>query len=276
MASSINKDRRLHKTRLVSDVLSRYGVRTVVLESQFFDGKPLLEPDFSCGRPIGSMVRMSTRISAEPGGAVGVTRWMYEYLEHETKEDQVKYELQTEMGEAPIETHPKILSFVEKYGWFDAQKKARFYYDINSKNFGTANQKENLAFLNRGSKAFNPGGSKKKMNHTNNPFFGVSAYLKLRARWSRTWAKKTIPSAMFGMVETPPNAPDMGQGMIQYEDSASWLRLGTKAVYKGTGWEITENWMLSGSGGWNKSIYCDACVIGNASGSNNNNPWKLS
>lgn len=89
-----------------------------------------------------------------------------------------------------------------------------------------------------------------------NPAFGISSYFDPQAVWRSTRGAKQFENSTLkslGKIDTPrgnskarpPNATD----------GRNWLKKSVKASWRGNVWQISEEWMLSGSGGWTPDLY---------------------
>lgn len=87
-----------------------------------------------------------------------------------------------------------------------------------------------------------------------NPLLGVTAYLATGAVWRRSFGTPDFPDGLLkelGCIYTPTGAkspPALPEGR-------TWLKRSLKAVWRGNIWQVTEEGLASGPGGWNRDIY---------------------
>ncbi len=160
-------------------------------------------------------------------------------------DDNITFELDTTMSEDPIESHPNFAAIADKYGW-NATEKA---FQINMP--GT--QKTTVALKNGTS-----------LDKATNPLYGVQSFLAFGCVFRKTYASKTIPSNIFESVGSIVSAPpSIGQFALPTAPTKrNWLKMSPKLRRRGSVVEVTEEWMLSGPGGWNADVYAKGQLEG--------------
>jgi len=147
------------------------------------------------------------------------------------EEDQAVYTLDTSDAEVPITSHPDWLKLKEKYKGDVKEGIIEFQEELPVEDSDT--------------------GSKK------NPMFKVESYLSFGAIWSKQYVTKTLPSELFDGIESvvaqipQPRSvkiPKLGRGR-------NWLKRVPSVRVRGSVFEITERYLLSGRGGWNTDVY---------------------
>lgn len=140
------------------------------------------------------------------------------------------YALDICTGQEPIETHPEFATFAGRPG-----------SELN----GAVFDPEDDTFV--GFKQVVSGG-----NVTNVKWVGVRAYLNATATWRETRITKTRPSSLelsdIGTVDTPSGGAPTPTGR-------NWLFGSISYEQKGKTYTIRREWLLSGPGGWNETIY---------------------
>ena len=213
----------------------RMGIGHITVEQKWFNGEVATTHSGSGNAQLAGMQLISTDVSCEEGGHTGTTHFTYEGAVREMAEDQYVYELDSHMGEVPITTHPRIDSLIEKYEAIsDTLSVWRFPKWLAD-------------------------GSKSKL-------FGVTSFMDVRATWRRTYTSKVIPVSLAGRIEEPPGGAAFADAEAATGQDAgfkyNWLRMPTRAVWKGTVWQITEAWEMSGRGGWVPALYSSECPAG--------------
>lgn len=207
------------KATLVDENIDRLGFKRVVLEQKWYKN-PETVHNGTAGITVSDLKLIRIDISADDGGWNGTTRWTYEGLVAKTHQDAMPTELTTRMAELPIEVHPHIAELITKYeGLQGGMVRLRFPKWLKDK--------------------------------SKNPLFGVDSYLDVRATYTRTFSTDEIPSAMAATIEDPPGEDFKTVSTAEY----NWLRMPTKARWRGTAWEVTEEWQRSGRGGWSPFLY---------------------
>ncbi|MEI6715720.1 MAG: hypothetical protein WCO60_18360 [Verrucomicrobiota bacterium] len=224
----------------------RMGVGRITIDQKWFNGDVAITHNGAGHAQLNGMQLISTDVSAEEGGHTGTTRFTYEGAVWDMAEDQYVYELDSHMGEVPIAAHPRVAWLVDKYeGISDLNSGLRF-----------------PKFLKDGKR---------------NPLFGVTSFYDVRATWRRTYTSPTIPDAMAGRIEEPAGGAAFAAAEASTgQDSGfkyNWLRMPTRAVWKGSTWRITETWEMSGRGGWVEALYSGSCPAGKVDGKS---PFKQS
>ena len=85
-----------------------------------------------------------------------------------------------------------------------------------------------------------------------NPFAKQEAYLNSsKLTWRKTSVTRASPNSATraGRIDSPPGgAPGLSGG-------ANWLNMGLSSTKQGAVYQVTEDWMASGPGGWNPLVY---------------------
>lgn len=142
-------------------------------------------------------------------------------VETEQNED---FTLKTTFREEPIESHPKILEIIKKYGG----KLRNGRVEFSDTYAGAASD--------RGLQRRREDGTVK------NPFFGVEKYMVLEVTWTRRYAAEEIPGDILArvgrIVPRPPGKPPVLPGRNK------WLVMPPSATRRGNMVEVTEEYQL--------------------------------
>lgn len=136
-------------------------------------------------------------------------------------------ELDFSMSQNPVQSSPKFKEMMAAYGW-----------DTAAKAFP-----QNLA------------------DGTASPVYGTTDFLSYTCVYRQTKTLSALPDDLFTNIGTiigdPPfkklTDPSMG-------DDRTWLYLAPKISTRGNAFQIVQEWMLSGAGGWLEAIYSDTAL----------------
>jgi hypothetical protein len=216
----------LGKAYLETWTLDRFGIANATMAQRMERGAG--KPPTPTHELINQhMVEM--RSQWQPQDGVWYIRWYFEGLWQDR--NYIEYELETTERDVPLEVHPNIADLLAKYeGWWDSTG-LHFFPTYGAGSSGGLNQS----------------GAKK------NPLYGVQSYMDVGAVWRRIRVLESVPPGEPGkVVEQPPTQkvpPTLATGL------RNWLTMPVRSRKRGLVWEVTEEWMLSGRGGWNKLIY---------------------
>lgn len=177
------------------------------------------------------MPHVRREIEASPDGGVGVIRDYYEGLLQDGKEPIEETEGFFE--QVPLQAHPNFSYLFKKYGgYFTANGNLRWppNPDATSSEGLTSNVSSGKSLA------------------------GIEGFLRMGCTIRKIYASKTIPTGIFdsvGIISTPQvrNVPAPAAGNRDYLYAPPKLR------WRGNAFEITQEWMYSGLGGWMKDIY---------------------
>ena len=142
--------------------------------------------------------------------------------ESDTEDIGLVEELDFSMSQNPVQSSPNFADMVTKYGWDTAQKV--FPQTLSD---GSAS-----------------------------PVYGTTDFLSYTCVYRQTKSVSELPSDLFENIGTiigdPPfkKLTDPASG-----DDRTWLYLAPKIATRGNAFQIVQEWMLSGSGGWLEAIY---------------------
>jgi hypothetical protein len=182
-----------------------------------------------------SLVMVRDEFVPQEGGAWGYLRWYFEGEYQLTGYTQ--FELDASRRDVPIGAHPCIYEIQYQYDGWEDENGVHFErtYKPKGKRLGLGS------------------GLRKGGESALNPMFGVDAFVDVGAVWRMTTVETRIPRGAPGrIVVAPPTSrqpPRLGVGV------RNWMTLPVKARKRGLVYEVTQEWLLSGRGGWNEDIY---------------------
>lgn len=170
--------------------------------------------------------------------------YLYEGFNGDLTTSEVVCELEGLENQEPIETHPNITQLVKMFG-------------------GTVQSDGHIVWPLVAPKGIDglPGPDGK----IRNPMAGVEDFISVGGVWRRNYISKDIPVQNIqrdGFIDTPKGAE--GQQPPSYPSPINWLKMPTRARWRGNCYEINEAWLRSGRNGWVKPMY--TAPAGGASG----------
>lgn len=163
------------------------------------------------------------------------------------------YEFDPSFDEVPIQAHHNFGgpdgddgSLFKKYGgYYDGNGNLR-WRPAQSKGGSTG---RGFATLGSPAVSVGPAGSIKSLQ-------GVESYLRMGGVYRIVYAHRgdAMPTNLFygvGTIQTPPSS----NKLPSLPSTRNWLKGPPSARWRGNAWEITEEYILSGVGGWIKDIY---------------------
>lgn len=233
------------RLKIENDITDLVGLRTLVL-SQFWQPTT---GDLS----VATLDAATPEAPAVPGGLLPIgqqtrqvdggmrTFWTYQGIRgngnvvtFKDRTNSLDYGYEPSFSQKPLETHPNFLAIVTQYGG---------YPDTNGRVFWP---KENPV-ATEGGGGFSGGSGTKE-----NPMYGQQDYFSIEGTYRFRYLSKSQPetAAFSGMIVTsglPGNPPNVSEGR-------NWLLL---VFYRRRGliFDITEQYWLSGRGGWPAPLY---------------------
>jgi hypothetical protein len=177
------------------------------------------------------MPHVRREIEASPDAAVGVIRDYYEGLLQDGKEPIEETEGFFE--QVPLQAHPNFSYLFRRYGgYFTANGNLR--WPPNPDATSSAGLTSSVS--------------------SGKSLAGVEGFLRMGCTIRKIFAAKTVPGDIFanvGIISSPSvkNVPAPAAGNRDYLYAPPKLR------WRGNAFEITQEWMYSGLGGWLKDIY---------------------
>lgn len=139
-----------------------------------------------------------------------------------SQSDLVTEELSFAMKQEPIQANPWFETLIQSYPWDKTQEQF--------------------------SKTLKDG-------KTSNPMFGTKDVLAFGGTFRRRQTLSFIPDDLLDRVGAID--PTFAPRKIAFiaDKGFNWLKLGPSVRSRGDAWEISQEWQLSGWGGWNADIY---------------------
>lgn len=177
--------------------------------------------------------RTTRKFKRRTGGGFDVVATYQGKAPSEEEEDLITYECDTSLSEKPIEVHPKFETLKKTYGWEQLPDGTMGFPEK-----APANSKQDKVGEDRG---------------TISPVHGLTIWLDVGIVWRKSWVVEgDIPeeeARNMGRIAEP-------DGPIPpADDGRNWLKTAVRIQGRGSSWEITVEWTLSGRGGWIPEIY---------------------
>jgi hypothetical protein len=182
-----------------------------------------------------------TRTVVEAADGASTVRWLYEGLGDGAPQVYV-YEWQGNFETVPIQAHPDYRSWLGVYGTEDSQGNWKPFRDLDTKS--TSGLKP-------------PAGSS-----SSNPLLGADSFLSMGGTWIRRYATRTVPSGAMNGVGLISGSPPGCQ--ITVPSGRNWLKGPPQMTFRGNAWDVSEQWILSGRGGWVPMLYSGSSGSGAA------------
>jgi hypothetical protein len=165
--------------------------------------------------------------------------WIGEYRSTDAK-GMITEELDFSCKEEPIQSHPNFWTnggIAELYGYNESVKE----FSINVPDQSLTSDIQTIR--NNGA-----GGD--------NPMYGVTSFLSMTATFRKNQTVSDL-GEIDGLFDNigQIDDPDWELIAIPELDSRNWLRLAPKITSRAGIFEVSQQWMLSGPGGWNSLIY---------------------
>ena len=237
------------RIKTVNDTTDLIGIRTLVLSQMWqpsrgdltqdqLDKEQPSVPSVSGGVLL---VGEQTRLS---GGAMQ-TFWTFQGIKGDGKSVTFKdrsnspdYSFEPGFAQVPIMLHPNFKSLIKQYGGFPDNDGGRVIWPQD--------------YQSTSNSAFSASSKTQK-----NPMFGVQDFLRMEGTYRFRYALLTLPGNILTSAGTihknnlPGNAPSLPEGR-------NWLMLPTLYRHRGLIYDITEQYWMSGAGGWPLPVYSAA------------------
>lgn len=200
-----------------------------------------------------SVVHVRSEVEVSDG--VAMVRHFYEGLPQDHRKDIKVYEFDPSFDEVPIQAHPNFggpdgddNSLFKKYGgYYDAN--GNFRFATRQPQGGDPRGGFGVAPLSQGPTPVGGAGDVKSLQ-------GVESYMRMGGVWRVIYpfAGENLPDGLFNKVGTVVQPLDAYR-MPGLPAKRNWLKGPPSARWRGNAWEITEEFILSGVGGWISDIY---------------------
>jgi hypothetical protein len=220
--------------------------------------RTMLASEFLANPPAVQEFRESVvhvRSEVEVSDGVAMVRHFYEGLPPDHRVDIKVYEFDPSFDEVPIQAHPNFggpdgdsNSLFKKYGgYYDAN--GNFRFATRQPQGGDTRGGFGVAPLSQGSTPVGGAGEVKTLQ-------GVESYMRMGGVWRviYPYAGQNLPNGLFRKVGTVQEPLDSDR-IPGLPSKRNWLKGPPSARWRGNAWEITEEYILSGVGGWVRDIY---------------------
>ena len=265
---------------IVNDVTDIIGIRTLVL-SRFWQGNGQLRSmeEIDAQKPSAPSVSAGVMLIGEQtrrdGGGMRTT-WTYQGINGDGRSvtfkdrtNSIDYGFEPGFSQVPIQRHPDFQALQTTYGGWPDTDGQRVYWP--PKYAGSSGS----------------GGLSTVGKQDANPMFGVNDYFRTEGTYRFRYAALELPPKVLdgagkvwlsGLPGQPP----------ELVEKRNWLMLPVRYRRRGTIYDITEEYWLSGPGGWPTPVYGDIQSSGAGNGdvlggahvqgysSANGNPWQSS
>jgi hypothetical protein len=184
------------------------------------------------------MPHVRREIEASPDGGIGIIRDYYEGLLQDNKEPVEETEGFFE--QVPLQSHPNFKFLFDKYGgYFTANGNLRWPPNPN------ATSSSGLTSTTSDGKSL----------------AGAEGFLRMGCTVRKIYAAKVAPTGIFSKVGSI-SSPEVKKVVLPPTGKRNFLYAPPKLRWRGNAFEITQEWMYSGLGGWMTDIY-DGSTEGN-------------
>jgi hypothetical protein len=157
--------------------------------------------------------------------------------------------------EEPIESHPLIREIIAYYGGTVDEDSGRIVFPqtmpTRPKARGISNA--TVGFSNNAQVGLS-GGKRKRSTPERNPLFGMSSFPVMQVVFRRTYATKTLRSAL--LKEVGKIRKQLPKGFEALDDNDfDWLVQPPKVKRRGNCYEVTEELLRGPEGGWPEAIH---------------------
>jgi hypothetical protein len=191
-----------------------------------------------------------------------IVRHIYEGLMQSHSPDKKVYEFVPSFDEVPIQSHPNFDGLRDKYGgYFDANGNFRW---PSQKRERRAGQQGGFAQMGQSSagRRLTGGGPERGVEGPLGAgevrsMQGVDAFLRMGGTYRISYAirQESLPASLFQGVGTVSSNPPDSFRLPGIPRGRNWLKGPPTARYRGNAWDVTEEYIMSGLGGWNKDVY---------------------
>jgi len=173
-----------------------------------------------------------TRTTVEAEGGIATVRWLYEGLGSWVQKEIYLYEWQGSFESVPIQAHPQYKSWLGVYGTEDFNGTFRPFRSLPDTSSRLA---------------------RRMKDQLRNPLLGVESFLVSGGVWSMRYAATALPvDLMSGIGLIAESVPGP---VPSVPSDRNWLKGAPVMTWRGNAWDVTEQYILSGRGGWASIVY---------------------
>jgi hypothetical protein len=209
-------------------------------------GLPVPYPDI-----LGSVC---TRAYVENENGVAVLRWIYEGIASwvgDQDEALMWCNFDRTLNTVPIQAHPDFKSWVGVYGMLDESGNWLPFASVKD----AKNSTQMALFPN-------------STGIQQNPLLGADSYYTCGGVWTARYSARILDAELLTGTGSIIDTADLPQNDLQNPPSVpvdsdasgnksprNWLYTGPQLTWRGNAWEVVEQYVLSGRGGWVPEIY---------------------
>jgi len=239
----------------VNDLTDRIGIRTLVLAQRWqASAGDLSQDELDAETPAipavsGGLLLVGQQTTQVDGGMR--TFWTFEGINGDgksvtfrTRFNSLDYGFTPGFSQNSIQRHPNFQSLLTQYGGYPDNDGQHVIWPTTIPNGGSS-------------------GFSKSGNTANNPMFGVNDYFRTEGTYRYRYAATSLADnilSMAGHICTPPGQPP---SLIE---GRNWLALSPLYRRRGIIFDITEEYWLSGPGGWPAPVYRSSNGNGSSNG----------
>jgi hypothetical protein len=189
------------------------------------------DPETDLSGEFMGMPHVRREIEASPDGGVGVIRDYYEGLLQDGKEPIE--EVEGFFEQVPLQGHPNFKFLFDKYGgYFTANGNLRWppNPDATSSEGLVSNVSDGKSLA------------------------GIEGFLRMGCTIRKIYSSRDVPAGIFSGVGII-SEPEVSKVPAPASGSRNYLYAPPKLRWRGNAFEITQEWMYSGLGGWVDDIY---------------------
>jgi hypothetical protein len=230
----------------VNDTTDLIGIRTLVLSKMWQPSRgDISEAEIDAEKPSipavsGGLMLVGEQTRQSEGGLR--TTWTFQGINGDGKSvtfkdrsNSLDYGFESGFAQVSIQRHPRFMDLLSEYGGYPDNDGGRVLWPPKLED-------------NK------PGGGLSSNSNTGtNPMFGVNEYFQMEGTYRFRYASPTLPGKILASTGTictalPGQPPPLVEGR-------NWLMLPVSYRRRGTVFDITEQYWLSGRGGWPEPVY---------------------
>lgn len=253
-----------HPTKITSDLTDRIGIRTLVLAKRWQASRGNLTLDqIDSEAPavpgVPSGMEFIGRETRPEGGGLR-TFWTYtgvhgngKDVTFKTRGNSPDYRFEPGFSQVPIALHPRIAKLIEDFGGYPLDGEIIFPPNL-PKGSGGANGRGVTA-----PNAFGPNyslglaGNLGSSSAKDNPLFGYTSFFRTEGTYFYRYATRNITGIAAGVWGIFPAGAL--PGAAPNYTGRNWLKVDPAYQRHGPVYAVTEQYWLSGEGGWPKEVY---------------------
>lgn len=216
-----------------SITLDRLGFVSACIKRTYADGEIGALPPAPQQTVMGAIW---TRTVVEAADGISTVRWLYEGLAT-GKPTVYLHDWQGSFETVPIQAHPLYRTWLGPYGTEDSQGNWRPHRSLQ---------------MSSASGMRKPTSTDDSMK---NPLLGADSFLSSGGVWTRRYAIRELPSTLMDGLGTIVEKADVPGPPPKVPQGRNFLKGPPQMSWRGNAWDVTEQYMLSGRGGWVKLLY---------------------